>query len=140
MSTFTAFFAQNKLQTPNIKYVASKNFVDENGKPMEWELRKLSKTENNELIKACTKTVTLRDGSRIKEVDQNAYSDKLIAACVVFPPLKDAALQDSYHVVGEVNLLNEMLSIGEFANLGLKVKELNDLDEEINELVAEAKN
>lgn len=140
MSTFTAFFAQNKLQTPNVKYVASNNFIGEDGKPIEWELRKLSKTENNALIKKCTRTITLRDGSRIKETDQQQYTDELVAACVVFPNLKDAALQDSYHVVGEVNLLNEMLSIGEFGNLGLKVKELNDLDEEINELVQEAKN
>lgn len=140
MSTFTAFFAQNKRQTPNIKYVASKNFVGEDGNPMEWELRKLSKTESDQLIKECTHTITLRDGQRIKEVDQMAFGDKLIAASVVFPPLKDASLQDSYHVVGEVKLLKEMLSIGEYADLGQKVRELNDLEEDINQLVAEAKN
>ncbi len=140
MSTFTAFFAQNKLQTPNVKYVASKNFIGEDGKPIEWELRKLTKTENNALIKKCTRTITLRDGSRIKETDQQQYADELIAASVVFPNLKDAALQDSYHVMGEVNLLNEMLSIGEYADLGLEVRKLNDLDEDINKLVEEAKN
>lgn len=140
MSTLNAFFSHNKRKTPNIKYVASENFIGEDGKPMEWELRKLTQTENNALIKKCQRTITLRDGSRIKEVNQQEYADELIAACVVFPNLKDAGLQDSYHVVGEIRLLNEMLSIGEYNNLGMKVRELNDLDEDINKMVDEAKN
>ena len=141
MSTFSDFFAENIEQTPNIKYVASKRIKNSaTGEPHEWEIRKLYQDENDALIKACTKSIKQRDGSVIKEVDRQKYMKELIAASVVFPNLKDAALQDHYHVVGATELLSKLLSIGEYARLGDVILKHNDLDDDINELIDEAKN
>ena len=41
MSDFSAFMAQNKIKRENVKFVASKGFVDKDGKPIEWELRQI---------------------------------------------------------------------------------------------------
>ena len=35
----SAFLRQNAIQVANQKVVASKRFVDENGNPIEWEVR-----------------------------------------------------------------------------------------------------
>jgi hypothetical protein len=72
--------------------------------------------------------------------DRQGYINELVASAVVYPDLKNAELQKAYGVLGEVDLLKKMLLIGEFAVLAQKVQELAGLDEDINELVEEAKN
>lgn len=140
MSTFSAFFAENRVEVPNVKYAVSKRFIDPaTGQPIEWELRQLNQKENDALIKSCTKTVH-RNGVSYQETDHLLYISKLMAACVVYPNLKNAELQESYHVVGEVELLKTMLSIGEYGDLGAQIKKLQNLDEDVNELITEAKN
>ena len=141
MSTFSDFFAENIEQIPNIKYVASKRIINRaTGQPHEWEIRCLSQEENDALIKECTKVLPQRDGSRVKELDRQLYIKRLVTTCIVFPNLKDAALQDAYHVVGECAVLAKMLSVGEYARLGEAVLKHNDLEDDINALVEEAKN
>ena len=141
MSTFSDFFAENLEQIPNIKYVASKRIINRaTGQPHEWEIRRLSQEENDAIIKECTKLLPQRDGSRVKELDRQLYIKKLVTSSIVFPNLKDAALQDAYHVVGEYAVLAKMLSVGEYARLGEAVLKHNDLEDDINALVEEAKN
>lgn len=40
-ATLSAFFAQNAEQIPNKKVVISNRFKDEDGNPVEWELKAL---------------------------------------------------------------------------------------------------
>lgn len=141
MSTFNDFFAENIEQKPNIKYVASTRIKNRaTGKPHEWEIRCLSQDENKTVIKESTKIKPKKDGSTVKEVDQALYIEKLVIASVVFPNLKDAALQDSYHVVGAENVLTKMLTPGEYSDLSAAVLKHNDVEVDINALVEEAKN
>lgn len=140
MSKLSAFFAQNKVKTPNIKYAASKSFVDAEGKPLEWELRKLESTETEAMKKSCRRKVKVGNNYETEQ-DMDLFSLKTAAAAVVFPDLNNAELQDSYNVMGAENLLKRMLSPGELQKLYNKVGELCDfgVDEE-TELIEEAKN
>ena len=55
--------------------------------------------------------------------------------------MKDAQLQESYRTVGdEAATLKAMLKIGEYATLMKEIQSLNGFDEDINDLVEEAKN
>ena len=64
-----------------------------------------------------------------------------MSACVVTPDLKDAQLQESYRTVGdEAATLKAMLKIGEYNRLMQEIQSLNGFDEDINDLVEEAKN
>ena len=56
----------------------------------------------------------------------------------LLPNLKDAELQDSYHVRGEEKLIKAMLYKDEFDRLTEALVE--DSGNELNELVADAKN
>ena len=42
----SAFLAQNAVKPENIRFAASRRFVDEDGKPMLWELRPLMSEED----------------------------------------------------------------------------------------------
>lgn len=142
MSNLSGFLAQNALPIKNIKCVASKRFLDSDGKPLEWEIKCITSTEDEELRKNCTKRIQVpggRKGQYTQETDYNIYLGKLAAKCTVFPNLNDAELQDSYKVMGAEALLKVMLSPGEYADYLLKVQEVNGF-QTLQEDIDEAKN
>ncbi len=140
MADFKAFFANNAIKPENERFVVSKRFVDEKGKPIPWELRCLTEAENAELRNRSTKKVKGKTGKYESEMDNSLYMSNLIAASVVDPDLKNAAIQDSYGVKSETSLLQRMLTPGEFAELAQKVQTLNGFDEDPNEVMEEVKN
>ena len=126
----------NPVKPENIRVVISNRFKDENGNPVEWELRALSQDENNALMKKYTK----RDKKGTETFDRTSYVAALTAAGVVEPDLNNAKLQDAYGVLGADKLLCKMLLIGEYGELVSKVQELSGLDQDINVAIEEAKN
>lgn len=139
--SLSAFLAENALAVENIRFTASPRFV-ENGKPVEWEIKTITATEDEALRKACAKRVPVpgRKNQYQRETDYDMYLGKLAVACTVFPDLKSAALQESYHVMGEETLLKAMLTPGEYADYISKVQEVCGFDTTLQEEVDEAKN
>lgn len=126
----------NPVIPENERFVVSKRFV-ENGKPVEWEIKPIMQEENDRLMKKYTK----RDKKNQTEIfDRQAYITELTASAVVYPDLKNEELQKAYGVLGETALLKKMLLVGEYGTIVQKVQSLSGLDEDINELVEEAKN
>ena len=142
MSGLSAFLKENAKDMENIKFVASKRFVDEKNKPVEWELRCITAKEDDDLRASCTRKVPVngKRGQSLPETDITAYLGKLCAYCVVFPNLKDKDLQDSYGVMGDDALLKTMLKSGEYSELVTKIQEINGFDITMEEKVEEAKN
>lgn len=138
----SSFLKQNALQKENVKYVASERFVDENKKPIEWEIKTISSREDEELRKAAMKKTQIagKRGQYTQEIDTNKYIGLLACTCTVFPNLNDANLQDSYGVMSADELLKAMLLPGEYADYLMKVQEICGFDKSTQELVDEAKN
>ena len=140
MSGLSAFLAQNVLPAENEKYVASKRSVD-NGEPVEWELRCITSAEDEQLRKKCRKrTPGRRKQQPTVTTDTDEYLGELGAACVVYPNLADAELQNSFGVLGAPALLKAMLLPGEYADLLEKIQEMNGFDITFEDEVEEAKN
>ncbi len=131
-----AFLAQNALKIENEKHVISERFIDNEGKPIPWEIRALSEEENQALRKSATKVVSHKRYI-VPETDYDLYLARMTAEAVVFPNLKDAELQKSYGVLGADELLGKMLTAGEYAKLLEVVQEVNGFN---RDLVEEAKN
>ena len=142
MGDLSYFLSQNAVKTENVKHVASKRFLDEKKKPIEWEIQSITSKEDEALRKDCTKRVpvTGKRGQYTQETDYNQYLGKLAATCTVFPNLNDQVLQDSYHVMGADALLKAMLTAGEYAGYLEKVQQVNGFDAVLDELEEEAKN
>ena len=138
----TAFLAENAVQVENEKCVVSKRFLDESGKPMEWEIRGLNSKDDEALRKSCIKRVPVpgRRGQYNSETDYNLYLGKLAAACTVYPNLNDMELQDSYHTMGAEELLKTMLTAGEYADYLIKVQDVCGFDQTLQDEVDAAKN
>lgn len=140
MTNLKAFLSQNKIKTENRKVVASKNFIDEDGKPIKWEIKKISASQNDAIQQECTRMVTTRKGVKEPQFDASLYSAKVCAMATVFPELNNAELQDSYGVKKPEDLLKEMLDAGEYLNYQSEVYEHNGFNVSQDELVEEAKN
>lgn len=140
MSDFEAFFAENKVQSEDVEYVASDKFINKaTGKPIAWKLRKIDEYANKKLKESSQKKVT--GGNRVRyTTDNETYLCKLMIATVVFPDLNNKELQDKWNVMDAESLLRKMLSAGEYANLMIEVQKVNDFDIDFSELVEEAKN
>lgn len=142
MGNLSGFLAQNAKKVENVKHVVSKRFVGDDGKPIPWEIRCITSTEDEALRKACTKRVPV-PGKRnqfTQETDFNLYLGRLAASCTVHPNLDDAELQNSYGVMGSDSLLKTMLTPGEYADYLTKVQEVNGFEVSFEETVEEAKN
>lgn len=141
MSNFSAFMASNVEKIENKKVVVSKRFKDENGKPIEWEIRAITSDENEDLMRRATVQVPVvgQRGRFTREQDQAKYTGLLLAASVVYPDLNDAALQDSYGVKSPDALIKKMLYPTELGELAQAVANLSDL-ESLEDAVEEAKN
>lgn len=143
MGSLSGFLAQNKIKKENEFYAASNSFLDGKGEPLRWELRALTSKEDSVLRASCYTQVPI-PGKRnqfMKELKSEEYTAKMVANCVVYPDLRDAALQDSYGVKTEIDLLQRMLNPGEYTDLLLKVQDLNGFEQEaMDKLVDEAKN
>lgn len=135
-----AFFAQNTVSEREEEVIFTDRFKDKNGNPVPWKIRALSEAENEAIRKSATEMVKGKNGVKIPEVKTEDYLGKIAVACVVFPDLKDAELQQSYNVLGADALLKKMLYAGEYAALMQKVQEVNGFDRDINDLMEEAKN
>lgn len=147
--SLSAFLAENALQAENVKYAVSPRFLSgeldpKTGKlkPMEWEIKAISSTEDEEIRKSCARMVPVpgRKKQFQKETDFDAYLGKLAVACTVFPNLNDKELQDSYHVMGADVVLKTMLTAGEYADYLQKVQEVCGFDVDFQDTVEEAKN
>ncbi|GHU85614.1 phage portal protein [Clostridia bacterium] len=139
MGNLMAFLAQNAIQKENVKLVVSDRFVDEKGKPIEWEIRCLTAAEDEELRRQCTK-IKLTKGRAEPQFDANLYMTKLAAACTVYPDLNSAELQDSYGAMGDAELLKKLLYAGEINSYVLKIQEVNGFNVTLEDKVDKAKN
>ncbi|MDF2987404.1 MAG: Phage XkdN-like protein [Eubacterium sp.] len=142
MNNLSAFLKQNALENENVRFVASKRFIDDSGKPVEWEICGITSEEDEAIRKACTRKVPVpgKKGQFTPETDYNAYLGKLAARCTVYPNLNNAELQNSYNCMGSDSLLKTMLKPGEYAEYLAKIQEVNGFDVTMEELVDEAKN
>lgn len=142
MSNLSAFLSQNAIKVENVKYAASKRFVNEDGKPVEWEIASITSDEDELLRKTCTKRIPVpgKRNAFMPETDFNAYITKQAVKCTVFPNLNDVELQNSYGVMGGEALLKVMLTPGEYADYVAKVQEVNGFNVPLEDAVEEAKN
>ncbi len=143
MSNLSVFLKKNKKERANTFYAASKSFVGEDGKPIQWEIKPLTTVEDERIREECTREIPVegRKGLFRQKIDANAYMVKQMVAAIVFPNLYDAALQDSYGVKTPEALLKEMVdNPSEFIDLSNFIREYSGFDKDMESEVEEAKN
>lgn len=139
MDQLAAFLAENVEKIPNKKVVVSPRFKDSKGNPIEWEIKAISCTENEDLQRQAMVSRKQPNGQVTRELDSIKYLALLVAESVVFPDLLNAKLQDSYGVKTPTELIKKMLYPREFNSLAEIVTAFSQVDN-LADKVEEAKN
>ncbi len=143
MSKFSRFMKANKIAQKNEKFAPTESLRDENGKPLEWEFKKISAKENEEIRDACTMEVQVKGKPNMfrPKVKTSEYLAKMIAASVVYPDLYDKELQDSYGVMTPEDLVYAMVdNAGEYQELSVWLQNFQGFTKTMDDKVDEAKN
>ena len=143
MSKFSRFMKANKVVKPNEMYAPSSDLLDENGKPMKWEFRRITSKENETLREDCTKEVQVTGKPNLfrPKLNTSLYFAKMIVTATVFPDLYDKELQDSYGVMTPEDLLYAMVdNAGEYQELINWMQNYQGFTKSFDEKVEEAKN
>lgn len=143
MSNLSRFLKQNKTVKPNEKYAPTASLTDENGKPLEWEFKRISSRENERSWDECTfdVQVTGKPGVYRQKFKTREYLAKMVAASVAEPDLYNAQLQDSYGVKTPADLLYALVdSPGEYQDLCAWVQRFQGFTDTLEDKVDEAKN
>lgn len=133
----------NKVARENTVFAATKSLCDEDGRPLEWEIKPLSTREDEKIKEQCTMEVPVKGKPNLyrPKLNTTEYLAKMVAASVVFPDLLNAELQDSYGVKTPEDLLKEMVDDpGEYNDFALFVQKFNGFNVSLDEKVDEAKN
>ncbi len=120
-----------------VKVIVSDRFLDEDGKIVPFEIRLLSGREITKLQNSAVKSN--KDMTNV-EFDSGEFVSSLVIACVEYPDLMDAELQDSYGVNNPRDLLDKMLTGAEYVNLQKEIQKANGMLKDFKVLVNEAKN
>lgn len=132
-----AFLQDHKRKKKNVFYRATKSFLDETGKPLQWELKPIKSRDLDALRAECTWT----DDDGVDHFREEQFTAKMYASAVVFPDLRNAELQDSYGVTSPEDLLYELIDdAGEWTAFQTKVNNMNGFGETMDDRVTEAKN
>lgn len=143
MSNLSRFLKENKITKENTKYAPTKSLVDENGEPLEWEIKTITTKENDAIRDDCMIEVQIpgKPGMYRQKLNTSKYIAKMICACVVFPDLYNKELQDSYGVMTPEDLIKEMVdNPGEYNDFAEFIQKYNGFDTTLDEKVDEAKN
>lgn len=79
------------------------------------------------------------NGNTVFQLDADANMLALSVACITYPDLQDAALQEAWGVRGAEDLLKKMLLPGEYLLLSDWIAELCGFDIQMEDLVDQAK-
>lgn len=126
MRELSDFLAEHEKLPENKKVVISHRFLDGEGNPYEWELRAMKEGEYRKMKETVGK--------------KEDFFAVFLSSCVVFPDLKDQGLLSNYGVETPTQLLQEMLTIGEYARLRKEVQDCNNFEQRRREQKEEAKN
>ena len=135
-----AFFMENVGEMGEEEIVVSDRFKNEKNEPVPFRVKAITEMENAEIRKSCQRRTRGKNGILNTETDIDLYLAKLVAACILYPDFKDAALQKSWGVLGADALLRRMLTAGEFSSLLASVQEVCGFDRTLDEVKDEIKN
>ena len=105
------FYRENRKDRGEREVLLTERLTQDGGQ-MLFRIRPMSQRENEEIWKRCGE-------------DEGRYQEMILAESVVFPDLKDAALQNSYGVIGAERLLARLLLAGEYDCLRREVERIN---------------
>lgn len=139
----TDFFLKTRvLPVDEISVVVSKRIIDEQNNPVPFRFKSVGTERINDLRTECQKPSRDTKGRVVgKEFDGERFMMTIAIESCVYPDFRNPELIKSWGVKTPEQLVREMLSIeGEFNRFTAGAFNANEIGEDFDELVTEAKN
>lgn len=117
MKDISVFFKDKNVKNEIRKVKISDRFKDKDGNVVEFEIQPLNPVLYTKLKDNNTKITIAKDGNGYPKMDTVAITKELLSKCVIYPNLNDTELQNSYGVMGALDLATELLTTVEFNTL-----------------------
>lgn len=104
--------------------VVSNRFVDEDGRPVPFQIRALTQEQVDECSRRATKPVKGRNGVR-EELDPVEFSRRMVAAATEYPDFSSSELCEALGVLDPLQVPGKMLRPGEYSRLLQAITELS---------------
>lgn len=130
MSKFKAFLQESPVGKTKEVFISDR-FKDDLGKTALFVVKMISQEENEKYVRLNTKK---------RKFDQAAYTRKMVVECTVEPNFKDSEVCEYYGVIDPLDVPAKMLTIGEYADLQEAILEINDIGNQDERQLEEAKN
>lgn len=117
MKDISVFFKDKNIKNEIRKVKISDRFKDKDGNVVEFEIQPLNPVLYTKLKDNNTKITIAKDGNGYPKMDTVAITKELLSKCVIYPNLNDTELQNSYGVMGALDLATELLTTVEFNTL-----------------------
>lgn len=149
MSDFKSFMKKNRKENLSKEHEIFIGDFEEPFKVRTVSYKEFSEIQNKntmqeiETVKVLDPETKRRKKQRqvINKRNETAIYFDLCLAAIVSPDLQDSELQDYYEAMSPEELLNNMLTIKEIAELADQIVDLSNLDQDdINDKIEEAKN
>lgn len=139
IKSLTAFLKENAESLNAFEIVISERFKDETRKPIAWQIKIPNGGEVARLKKKFQKRI-YKQGTPELHIDDEGLLSEALEQLVIYPSLKDEALQNSYGAMSASELAEKMLNAGEYDKLSRAILYAMGNDMNISDEVHEIKN
>lgn len=127
MSAFMAPDLEDEREATKEIYISDK-FKDAEGNPVPWVIRRIPISENRDLRNMCMYNQRQRNGVYVKMLNQQKYLSQLVLTSTVFPDLRNVDLLKRWHANDAEEVLDALLTSGEYDDLIEAITEFNGYD------------
>ncbi len=130
------FLNSNPVDNLIEEVAVSERLKDKEGKIMKFKVKALTNTQFEEIRKKC---MTMKKGGKV-EFDAGKFNDSIVIANTIEPNFKDAESIKKLGCITPEQYLNKVLLAGEIVELSKQIQAISGFDQDMDELVEEAKN
>lgn len=138
MITLQEFLNANPIDNLTADVLISERFKDAEGNLLKFKIKAMTNEEFNQIRKKAT--VMHTKGKRRVEMDIKTLNDEIVIQNTLVPDFKDAESIKKLGCHSPEQYLNKVLLPGEITELALQIQQLSGFDQDLEDLVEEAKN
>jgi len=139
MSTLQDFLNSNPVDNLTAEIAISERFKDSKGKLLKFKIKAMTNDEFEDIRKKSMR-VDFKKGKRSVDFNAKAFNEHVVVSNTTNPDFKNAESIRSLGCSTPEQYLNKVLLSGEIAELAQQIQKLSGFEQDMSDLVDEAKN
>ncbi|WP_168120963.1 XkdN-like protein [Paenibacillus sp. HB172176] len=139
MSTLQEFLNSNPIDNLTAEIAISDRFKDKAGKLLKFKIKAMTNDEFDEIRKRATQ-MDFKKGKKNVEFNVMAFNESIVINNTLDPDFRNADSIKAMGCTAPEQYLTKVLLAGEIAELSQQIQKLSGFEQDLSDLVEEAKN